>query len=403
MPTGPVATSDRIVFLDTLRGIAVMAIFIVNIKAMVMPFAYYMNPSLWTSELDQWIAIVQKFLIDDKWRTIFTALYGAGLAMMWERLDARDLGRGILFKRSAWLVVFGAIHLFGLWGGDILLIYGATGLLAVLFVRVGTVKLCIVAVVLLIIGTAWESLFSAGPVFDAELRAELKPMFWEPTEEGIKAEIARQNGPLVDRLANRIAEGRDFLLFSFLLGGMLPVTLGLMLGGMVLYRTGLLRGEWPLTKTVPLAIVLLGAAWSLDLMQVAALKAADYDFDVYSLNHWKAALDGFLGGFGYCCLVSAIVGASARQSALAAVGRMAFSNYIACTLIGTTLAVGHGFDLYAQVSLSSLMLVVVTTLIAMLVWSSAWLNRFRFGPLEWVWRSLLYGRRQPMRRGSIMV
>ncbi|MEM8983641.1 MAG: DUF418 domain-containing protein [Pseudomonadota bacterium] len=81
-----------------------------------------------------------------------------------------------------------------------------------------------------------------------------------------------------------------------------------------------------------------------------------------------------------------------------AVGRMAFTNYIVCTLVGTTLAVGHGFGLYGKAQLSDLMLVVLATLALMLVWSSAWLQRFRFGPLEWLWRSLVYGVRQPLRR-----
>lgn len=378
-----------------------MAIFIVNIKAMVMPFPFYLNPSLWTSEIDQVIALAQKFLVDDKWRTIFTALYGAGLMMMWERLESRGQSRGVLFKRTGWLVVFGAIHLFGFWVGDILFIYGTTGLFAILMVRLRTTTLCIVGLVLLVIGTAWISAFSAGPVFDPELRAELKPAFWLPSAENIDEQIAIQQGPILGQLQSRLTEGRDFLLFYFLLGGMLPISLGLMLIGMVLYRTGLVRGAWENKRTVPLAIICLGAAWSLDWFQVQALRDSNYDFDVHSLNQWMASLDGYLGGFGFCCLVSALARAGLQPGALIAVGRMAFTNYIACTLIGTTLAVGHGFGWFGHASLSALMAVVAGTFVAMLIWSPWWLGRYRFGPLEWLWRSLVYGQRQAFKRADI--
>ncbi|MEM8984343.1 MAG: hypothetical protein AAGC71_15030, partial [Pseudomonadota bacterium] len=300
---GPISPRDRIGYLDLLRGLAVMAIFVVNIKAMVMPYSFYLNPSLWPAATDQLIALVQKYAVDDKWRTIFTALYGAGLMMMWERLAARRASRGVLFRRTAWLSLFGAFHLFGLWMGDILLMYGLVGFLAILFVRRSTRTLLVTSAIVLALGTAWVCLFAAGPVFEPELRAELKPLFWAPSAELIAEEMARQNGPMWPRLSNRMIEALDYLLFYFLLGGFWAVTLGLMLAGMALYRTGLLRGTWPRRVTLPLAALFLGAAWTLDAIQISDLAASDYDFDRYSLNQWMASLDGYLGGFGYCCLI----------------------------------------------------------------------------------------------------
>ncbi|MEM6817293.1 MAG: DUF418 domain-containing protein [Pseudomonadota bacterium] len=395
---GPVATDDRIRYLDLLRGFAVMAIFIVNIKAMVMPFAFYMNASLWPSQTDQLIAVVQKYLVDDKWRTTFTALYGAGLMMMWDRISTRGGTRGVLFRRTAWLTFFGAVHLFGLWTGDILFLYGVTGFLAILFVRMRARTLAVVGLIVLLLGTLWLCAFSAGPVFDPALRAELKPIFWAPSVEQIADEVARQNGPIWPRLSNRVLEGLDYLLFYVVLGGFLPVTLGLMLLGMALYRTGLLKGSWPIRRTLPLAIALLAGAWALDGLQISQLKTSDYDFDVYSLNQWMASIDGYLGSLGFCCLISVLASLGVKFKAVQAVGRMAFTNYIACTLIGTTLGVGHGAGLYGEASLTTLMFIVVATFAAMLLWSVLWLRQFRFGPLEWLWRSLVYGGFQPMRR-----
>ncbi|MEM1263050.1 MAG: DUF418 domain-containing protein [Pseudomonadota bacterium] len=394
----PTHSRDRIAFVDLLRGFAVMAIFVVNIKAMVMPYAFYLNPSLWTTDTDQFIALLHKYLVDDKWRTIFTALYGAGLMMMWDRLASRGANRSVLVRRTAWLALFGALHLFGLWMGDILFMYGTVGFLAILFLTLRTRTLLITGVVILLLGTAWVSVFAAGPVFEPELRAELKPLFWAPTTEQIAEEVARQNGPWWPRLTNRVVEAVDYLLFYFLLGGFWLVTLGIMLMGMVLYRTGLFRGQWSARVTLLLSFLFLGAAWTLDGLQISDLTSSNYDFDRYSLNQWKASLDGYLGGFGFCCLISTLANSGIRIRAVQAVGRMAFSNYIVCTLIGTTLGVGHGFGLYGDIQLASLMLIVLVSLTAMLVWSSAWLQRFRFGPLEWLWRSLVYGERQPMHR-----
>ncbi|MEL7019179.1 MAG: DUF418 domain-containing protein, partial [Pseudomonadota bacterium] len=81
---------------------------------------------------------------------------------------------------------------------------------------------------------------------------------------------------------------------------------------------------------------------------------------------------------------------------MAAVGRMAFSNYIACSLIGTTLAGGHAFALYSKLSNFEMMGIVAITWIILILFSVAWLSVFRFGPLEWLWRSLTYGRLQPI-------
>lgn len=397
---GPVTGTERIAFLDILRGFAVMAIFIVNIKAMVMPFAFYSNPTLWASDLDQTIATLQKFLVEDKWRTTFSALYGAGLLMIHERMVAKGREKGILLKRNLWLMLFGAIHLLLIWVGDILFIYGVTGLLAMFFVRMGTLKLWVFGLVMLALGIVWMGLMSAAPVFLPEMMAELKPMFWQPDGETLQVEIDAMGGGILAQLQHRAAGAVGFIGFYFLFGGMWLGTLGLMVTGMALFRSGLYRGTWKLGLTFPLAIVFLGAAWYLDWIQVQSLVASDYSFKVFSLNGWMMMVDGCVGAFGYACLVSALVSLGIKFGPVAAVGRMAFSNYIACSLIGTTIAGGHAFGMFGRVSLTDLMIVVAVTFVGMLIWSPLWLRAFRFGPLEWLWRSLVYGKLQPLARDT---
>lgn len=399
MPAGgPVNAGDRINYLDVLRGFAVMAIFVVNIKAMLMPLSFYANPSLWATEMEQTIAIVQKYLVDDKWRTTFTALYGAGLMMIADRLRARGEGRGTLLKRNLWLIVFGAVHLLLIWPGDILFIYGVTGLLAMLFVGMKTSRLFVVGALALVLGGAWMAFFSAGPAFNEELFDELKPMFWQPTEESLAKEIATGGGGIAAQLAGRAEGAFGYIVFYFLLGGAWLLSLGLMVLGMALFRTGLYRGVWPVAVTLPLAVVALLGAWALDGVQVSALAASDYSFTVASLQGWMGIIDGILGAFGYGCLISALISIGLKFGPVAAVGRMAFTNYIACSLIGTTLAGGHAFGLFGQVDLYFHLIVVGITFAAMLIISPLWLKAYRFGPLEWLWRSLVYGQKQPMKR-----
>ncbi|NRA31178.1 MAG: DUF418 domain-containing protein [Parvularculaceae bacterium] len=395
---GPVAGADRIDYLDILRGFAVMAIFIVNIKGMVMPFSYYMNPSLWGSPIEEALATAQKFLVDDKWRTTFSALYGAGLMMIWQRLETRGEDRSTLRRRNLWLMLFGAIHLFLIWIGDILLSYGTAGLVAMLFVRSSTTKLFIAGGGLLALGIVWSGGVMAMGAVSPEAAANMKPTMWLPTDESFAAEVAVMQGDIFGQVLSRLTAGIFMYLFLFLLGGGLPTTIGLMLLGMGLFRAGLYRGAWKTSVTLPLAIMFLGAAWALDYWQIAQLKASDYAFNTFAMQGWFAMIDGVLGAFGYGCLVSALVSMGIKFGPVAAVGRMAFTNYITCSLIGTTLAGGHAFGMFGEVSLSYLTAVTIATFVGMLIWSPLWLKAFRFGPLEWLWRSLVYGEVQRFRR-----
>ncbi|RFB04959.1 DUF418 domain-containing protein [Parvularcula marina] len=396
---GPVTGAERIAYLDILRGFAVMAIFAVNIKAMLMPFPWYMNPTAWGSELDQTIATIQKFIVDDKWRTNFSALYGAGLVMIWERMRARGIeSRVVLWKRNLWLILFGAIHLFLMWIGDILFTYGVTGLLAVLFVKMAPKKLFIWGAGLLLLGAVWMSGIMALSSLDADAAAEMSAMMWDPTAEANAEAIAAYSGSIIDQLTARVPEAAMVGIMGLLFFGLLPMTLGLMVMGMGLYRVGFYQGAWPASRTLWLAAVGLGLAWALDAYQVQVIANSGYAFEANVRMTPFSIVDGWLGAFGYAALISLLISMGLKFTRVAAVGRMAFTNYITCTLIGTTMAGGHGLGLFGAVTLTQLVYVVGATYVAMLIWSPLWLHYFRFGPLEWVWRSLVYGKLQKFRR-----
>ena len=113
---------------------------------------------------------------------------------------------------------------------------------------------------------------------------------------------------------------------------------------------------------------------------------------------WVGGIEGLLGAIGYAGLVNLFVRLGGALRPVSAAGRMAFTHYIACSLIGTTLAYGHAGGRLGEVTLAQAMIVVGITWLGMLIVSPLWLAVFRFGPLEWLWRSLTYGKVQPFMR-----
>ena len=158
----PVQAENRIDYMDVLRGFAVMAIFAVNIKVMFQPYPFYMNPTLWSGPNDGEIATILAYVIDHKWRTIFTALFGAGLVLVFDKAEAAG-GNGMarLKSRLTWLLVFGLIHLFAIWYGDILTYYAVAGFIALMFIRKDAAAQFKWALLFLAIGFGWMAVMSA--------------------------------------------------------------------------------------------------------------------------------------------------------------------------------------------------------------------------------------------------
>lgn len=402
----PVQPGDRVVAMDVLRGFAVLAIFAVNIKGMVQPFGFYMNPTIWPGAFDQTLGVVQMFLIDDKWRTIFAGLFGAGLVLIAEKAQAAGgagapgmPGRlfGHLFGRLFWLLVFGLVHLIGMWVGDILTLYAVTGFVALLFWQKDAKALWTHAFWWGLAGTV---VFSAvmgsivlGLTYAPEDMGDVVGELWGTDAAYNDERIALFLGPVTGPIADRAIEGPVFVLGGWAMG-MGPIVLATMLAGMALWKQGYLRGAWSVRAYAITAVVGLCLAYGLDAWRVVSFVGSDWAFETYLLFTGPNVLNGFAGAMGYSALIMLAVKLGVRFAPVAAVGRMAFTSYIACTLVGTTLAGGHGFGLYGAMTLAQSMGVVIATWIGLLIICPLWLRWFRFGPLEWLWRSLTYGRVQ---------
>ncbi|MGV6801358.1 MAG: DUF418 domain-containing protein [bacterium] len=393
----PVTAQNRLVYLDILRGFAVMAIFIVNIKAMAMPFGYYSNPTLWPGEHDQFIATILNFLVDNKWRTIFTALFGAGLVLIGEKIESKG-ARGRMGLRLFWLLIFGLCHMLLIWMGDILTLYALSGFLALWFARMPLPKLRKWAIGIMCLALLWVSLMNLAPAFSPELAEEIEPMMWGTDAAYNQKEIATALGSVHEQIMTRMNDAVGFILFYMLLGGFLIFTTAIMLWGMVLYRMGFLQGTARNGTYFATMLIAFAVSFGIEAIRLDYNTTQDWNFIAFSLTSPLALISGLAGALGWSSLIALLVKSKLWLRPFADAGRMAFTNYIACSLIGTTLYGPYMTAKFGQVSLQELILVVFAVWAAILVWSPLWLSYFRFGPLEWLWRSFTYMKIQPFKR-----
>ena len=424
---GPVNSAERLVSLDTLRGVAVMGILVMNVYAFAMPLAAYYNPLIMggTDALNMGTWFFTHLVFDQKFMSIFSMLYGAGLVMMMNRAEARDVPfTPVFYRRSAWLIVFGLLHGYFIWFGDILFHYALMGMIVFLFrkasPRVLITIACIVLPVTLLINygssfyleelqaevAAIEEVQSEGASLDAEQQQKLEEWreiraVFAPTAEDIEAEVSAYKGTYVEALAQR-APFVAFMQLNLTLVFVVWRVGGLMLLGMALMKLGVLSGERSTRFYTRMTLIGYGAGLPLAILSAVILEAHQFD-PLYVARY--GGIPNYFGSilvaFGHIGAVLLIVKSGALQAVIqrfAAVGRMALSNYLTHSLVMTSLFYGYGLGLYAELPRVGQQGIVAVLIGLQLLLSPWWLKHFRFGPAEWLWRSLTYGQRQPMRR-----
>lgn len=424
---GPVPGTERITAIDTLRGVAVLGILVMNIYAFAMPFMAYNNPLMlggleWYN-LGTWF--VTHIFFDQKFMTIFSLLFGGGLIIMWERATARAAGFGpIYFRRQFWLLVIGAVHAYFIWFGDILFHYALMGMFVFFFRRWRPTTLILVACLMLPIApllsfgssvyiakigeqaAAVEAVIEAGEIPDEEQLAvkeewdELAP-FIAPGQKELEKDLEVHRGAY-----------RDILEFRAPMVAMMQVdaTLffilwrvgGLMLLGMALMKLGVLSGKRDAGFYRRMALAGYGLGLPVMLFSAWTLNAHQWDGQfAFRIGMLPNYIGSVLVAFGHIAMVMLVVKSgtlAGLMSRFTAVGRMALSNYLMHSVVMTSLFYGYGLGLYGSIP-RLWQMAFVAALIGFQLWlSPIWLKRFRFGPVEWLWRSLTYWRRQPMRQ-----
>jgi len=406
VPPPLAAAPARIVALDLLRGFAVLGILVMNIQSFSMIFAAYMNPTAFGdfSGINRWVWIVCHVLADQKFMTLFSLLFGAGIALMTGKAEAtgRHPARAH-YQRMGWLLLLGLAHAYLLWFGDILVAYALCGMVAFWFRRLrpgwlltwGLLAVSLPSLINLVAGLSLP--FWPPDLLDA-LRHD-----WMPDAEHVAWELAVYRGSWLEQMTHRVPTAASFQTFVFVIWGGWRAG-GLMLVGMALLKWGVLSAErssrfyaamLAAGLTLGLLVIVLGlrynfaANWSIER---SMFQGAQY-------NYWGS----LFMALAYLALVMLFVKhrwLQGLQSSLTSVGQMALTNYLGQTLICTTLFYGHGLGWFGHVDRWQQLGLVFAIWLVLIALSNAWLRHFRQGPMEWLWRSLTYRRREPLLRSS---
>jgi uncharacterized protein len=403
----------RIETIDAVRGFAVCGILIMNIVAMGLPAYAYIDPFYYGgAEGADRVAWAAAYIVaDGKMRALFTMLFGASMALIADRAEGRTPGPAAThYRRLAWLFVFGMLHAWGLWYGDILVVYALAGALGFAALRWPTSLVLYTAAGLFALLIAldlvsWHDLAALRDAATAPGAPAIARDSWAAVlhaampSDATTTEIALYRGSVADAFAARAPMTR--LYQTTLLPTSLLEALCFMLFGLALYRSGFLSGRWP--RWAYRALLAAGYLVALPLHGPIARLLLETRFDPpiiplasalsLLLRPWVALAHASL-------VILFVTSGRGRWLAVrvAAAGRMAFTNYIGSTLIATTLFYGYGFGLFGALSRAELYGVVAAIWAAILLGSKPWLDRFAYGPFEWLWRSLARGTPQPFRR-----
>jgi len=395
---------QRLASLDFTRGIAVMGILVANIVAFGQPQAAYFWPGGFLTDhgaVSDGLWVAQFTLIDGKMRGLFTLLFGAGMILFLDRAWARGAGRWLQVRRLFWLFVFGYAHYLFVSKTDILALYATCGLIALLFVKWKPKTQLLVGIVVYLLGAAkdtavWGMIYANETGRMAAMAAEMRDAGL--ADGRVETELIRA-GDYGDWVTYNVAEHWSQPLMAWFQNGL--ETVPLILIGMALYRFGLFdgrldRGRQALWGWIGL---LVGLAGTLAIGLWNYSEGLSYMGGLWSFDGlW--ALPGLPMIIGLAALL-ALWGPHATGwlgTRISAAGRMAFSNYLGTSILMLFVFHGWALGLYGELTRPALYGVVLVTWAIMLIWSPAWLARYRFGPLEWLWRCLTYMRIFPIRR-----
>lgn len=408
------AAQARLRTLDAVRGVAVMGILLLNIIDMAMPGYAYVDPNFYggATGANWWEWAIAYVVADGKMRGLFTMMFGASTVLIAERSFAGGQSPARThYTRMATLFVFGLIHAYLIWSGDILVLYSICGALTFVAWRWRPRLLLTIGVALLAFKlvngiTAYQQVgalrvAAAQPGASAAQKAAWHSFESEsaPPKATIPAELAGHLGSYGDALRRRIPTA--FFMQTVISREALFDTIGLMLIGMALFRTGFFSGAWDRRSywrvAAPIPLI-----WLCYLPLVAWLQRTA--FSPLTLIATEAIQLTLLRPFlslGYAALVVLFIqSGSVRWLAdrIVATGRMAFSNYLGTSILCTLIFNGYGLGWYGYLQRWQCLIVVAIVWLLMLAWSKPWLQRFEYGPFEWLWRSAARGRLQPLRR-----
>ncbi|MBH0112464.1 DUF418 domain-containing protein [Novosphingobium sp. YJ-S2-02] len=398
---------QRLVSLDLLRGIAVLGILAINIAGFAGPRVGTISPSLVAavtehrSALDSWAFAFSLVFFEGKMRALFSLLFGAGIVLFCERKDAAGSdGDALQARRLFWLMALGMAHYLLLWWGDILFVYAICGLAALTLRRLNE-KILLIGALVLFYGWHLWGLLELAPLVHAETalregvatgpQADRVAAWFKPVMSTVATEMREADLGFGQLLLVKLTH-RPLWLVTMTWSSFAE-TLPLMMIGMVMYRRGFFQAGVSRLRLRTLAVWATGCGLALSAGFTAWAFARGFPpIAMEAALAWGLVLPHLLTALGYAAIVvlaAPRLATSLPGRCLVAAGRMAFSNYVATSLVMSLCFRAWGLGLFADFGPALQWPFVMLAWLAMLCWSPLWLRHFRRGPLEWLWRSLV--------------
>lgn len=408
----PIKTHEREIFMDALRGFAILGIFIANLGFL----SHYQGSDKAGAWLfpgsDDTMSFFHHWLIEGKFYSIFSLLFGWGIALQVKRgLDKGVDALPTVKRRLCIMLLIGAIHLL-IWIGDIVFFYALLGFILLPFRKFSNKTLLITAVILILSPIVLYWLKMTFPVlnYPAELLNQTGDQLGEKLN-GIKSQATyidfMQHGSWFDHLKNNIS-GLFYRYGYLFFVSRIPKVLGMFLIGYVIGRSDFYKNLVQ-NKKVVYWIIGLGLLIGLPANYQLAYYMSNFEDDYFGLkiNGWYETIAYALGvvplALSYVGLLMLSFQTTIGNKILlliSPVGKMAFSNYLMHSLIGNFVFLGAGLGYMGQVGPVYLTLFAILVFVFQIILSTIWLTYFQYGPIEWVWRSLTYNKRQPFRVNS---
>jgi len=422
----PIGESNRILTIDVIRGVALLGVFAMNIIVFSMPYGAYLNPTVITEYegADKWVYLVVHTIFDMKMMTLFSMLFGVGLMVYAEKLNrGAELAtvRRLWFRRMFILLGIGVFHAYFIWEGDILVSYAVCGIVFLWWMRrlpawamiAIAVPMCIPPMLAqwvngmsydwFVEGNAPDFITEGMTAEEIQEASDKITKDLDPTPEQYEQAKAVHTGGYGGLFVYRL---KMVLQMQFFMIPLFMIWRGtaMMLVGAALYKMRIITGE----RTTRFYLVLTAVSYLIGFAFTFAGIAYNesHGFSIVELMKYGiqfnmvGSIPMALGHMGLIILITRAMPMNFIVRALSSVGRMALTNYLAHAVIGSLIFYGYGLSRYGTMSRLELQMVVVGVWIAQLFWSPLWLKYYRFGPVEWAWRSLTYSKAQPMRRAA---
>jgi len=389
----PVQPSERLIAIDALRGFAVFGILVVNILFFAVPIPW-ISSAHWTGPADRVAMFVIEVFFTAKFYTTFAILFGFGFGLQMIRAEIADRPfLRIYVRRILFLLLIGILHASLIWYGDILHVYALLGLLLIPFRRLTAAAIAPVMLIAVFVPIGLFFLTALAVSMTGDAGGSGTDFF--RTTEVIRTYASGSWGEIHgQRLSDRMYLSAGALFFW-------PTIFAMFLGGMLLSRTDIAyrpadyRGPLRIAATAGLSIglPLNVLAWWLQ----QGLDPMDFGWRM-AWHQAVLAAGATLLAIGYGSIVLLLSSRPAVLAPFAAVGRMALTNYLLQSVIGTLIFYSYGLGLFGSLGPAVLLPIALGIFAVQVPLSFLWLKRFRYGPVEWLWRGATYGRLPTLRR-----